>query len=873
MATPKTISIIRDCGLEIELIEKTTYSGNDATDSQLPWEYRITNPELARLFPNEENQESRLNGWISPLAPLSLPVDQREKGGVPVIATTFAYMYPSPKLAEEIFQLRENRTIPESIKSAISLGGFAYFDKDLKCLCVNAFSRKKEGHSMRFSGVFEVNKSTCIELQKVKNINQTSVCRAQTLTLDRFREAGFVSIAWVRQEEKFNFKPILTDHRNEHGVFLFFRENGTAAAYAVDRSEYVDPTGYVGILSNVFGFTGFTDESSISHKTIKSIVEVNAWKTKYENLISPIRALASVQIMISPTRLAKLQDNIVKLVQTLDDPKTLFHMACHADLGANFMYFMLENNQETDELSHKDEFGWSPLHYACRFSPRNEKLIKLLVNKCKGAVQMADNYGRYPLHIACDSNTSAKVVTTLIKADTTSEAITSATKKFELLPIHFACYQDNTSESILKALLDADKDGLSVVTPTVYNQLPLHIAIIKKLPASMVKMLLDADSKRQSQSQSPEDYTADIYRAFEGKLPLHWACWNNSSDKIIELLLEKNELDELENKNNWTIYKRFPVDDPSHENQVVRFIEDSGYNNLSFQESTSSSYADDFNLIDRDLVRFPSFGRNVRNGSRPLLTDVERERSESGVSNTSLSGGVALHLAMKHACTDVIGLLLQKETENEDNDRVMIHEKDKSNRTPLHIACEQNVDPQVIRALVKLDLRNETVQMYDKKGFSPLHYACSNKNTRAETVNILCNAVPGIASGKITNSTGKKKVKTPLSLAIKAGVTDDVIERLLQPETFCLDGLDESAMRDLAVYIGNSNAIQNRVLQILSDRLYFSILFAELYANIGAVLFFYYGSGDLLKGDGSSSKPIGLLICTIFFLVRELLQG
>ena len=69
--------------------------------------------------------------------------------------------------------------------------------------------------------------------------------------------------------------------------------------------------------------------------------------------------------------------------------------------------------------------------------------------------------------------------------------------------------------------------------------------------------------------------------------------------------------------------------------------------------------------------------------------DYEDEEISKGV--------VALHLAMIHGSIDVISLFLLKELEKGKlRYQSMLHKIDSEGRTPLHIACQHNVDLQII---------------------------------------------------------------------------------------------------------------------------------------------------------------------------------
>jgi hypothetical protein len=67
-------------------------------------------------------------------------------------------------------------------------------------------------------------------------------------------------------------------------------------------------------------------------------------------------------------------------------------------------------------LDHIDEFGWTTLHYACRFMPDNDSFIKKLLDESPSAADIPDRFNRYPLHLACCSQeTSLKTIDQLLE--------------------------------------------------------------------------------------------------------------------------------------------------------------------------------------------------------------------------------------------------------------------------------------------------------------------------------------------------------------------------------------------------------------------------------------------------------------------------
>ena len=153
---------------------------------------------------------------------------------------------------------------------------------------------------------------------------------------------------------------------------------------------------------------------------------------------------------------------------------------------------------------------WTPLHFVCRFRPRNHDLVKHMLEKYPQAAREKDEYCRYPLHIAVDSGASADVVKLLLDAD---KAIGNfPTNHNRWLPLHIALNRgcNDTIEDVVKELLDADEAGSNIQSKTAIGRLPLHIALEKKLPTGVIKLLLRKET---------------VYERFSGKLPIHIACW------------------------------------------------------------------------------------------------------------------------------------------------------------------------------------------------------------------------------------------------------------------------------------------------------------------------------------------------------------
>jgi len=83
-------------------------------------------------------------------------------------------------------------------------------------------------------------------------------------------------------------------------------------------------------------------------------------------------------------------------------------------------------------LNQRDKCGWTALHYACRFMSDNDSLVQMLLENSPDAVHMPDQFNRFPLHLACDSETSIKVIKLLLEA--AGEIVLEPTVHLEVSP-------------------------------------------------------------------------------------------------------------------------------------------------------------------------------------------------------------------------------------------------------------------------------------------------------------------------------------------------------------------------------------------------------------------------------------------------------
>ena len=105
---------------------------------------------------------------------------------------------------------------------------------------------------------------------------------------------------------------------------------------------------------------------------------------------------------------------------------------------------------------------------------------------------------------------------------------------------------------IIVCLLDSDLKRNTLHMKSKAGRLPLHMAIAKKMPPKVVRHFLGTNPRNEfcreipqgsielnyKEHDVPSISEKPIHVPFKGMLPLHLACWNDSSAKTIELLLD-----------------------------------------------------------------------------------------------------------------------------------------------------------------------------------------------------------------------------------------------------------------------------------------------------------------------------------------------
>jgi ankyrin repeat protein len=849
MASPIKKFVAPNCGLQIILpFSPETKGAKEPNDSAALIQYSITNTDQFVLQDSSlRTSDGVFKGHMSPTYDVTLPTMARKQAGIPHKATRFAYIYPPPGLGSSVDwpatnrNIKPNTTCDDSIGSEVRsrllsrsldeaedethdevlnktalwalqrfaiLGGFVYFDADMTVLSVNSLVDEPTNYSFHLAGPY-------ITPKEVVN-GITSLGRDVTIPLESFHEAGYVAKAWARPNETFQSQtPMGPGFEKNGGCFIFIKDDGSAVSYTVFPKLTIDKQGeYETMTDALEGMITSPTSPTFKHTT-------NQQRKEWRKVLSDILDGKNVK-------------STKDLVMDGEFRQTILHIAiqCNSNDIAELIRL-----QDDDNFSFQDDIGWTPLHYACRFSAKDLDLITSLIERYENAVVTHDNYNRYPLHIACSSGASLDVINLLLRFERnirareqgleTSPMIAAiATKHLQCLPLHLAC---NTGAPIDTINVLLDTNIMAVREKSSSGRIPLHFAIQKRLPTEVIAALLKADSSISDGSGMYDGQEQDIFQLFQGHYPLLIACVNGSPVEIVEMLLTKDVDDIIVN---YTVPRR-----------------------------------------NHDAVQCEP-GNSEDSTSRRSLLPAISER------NAQFEGLKAFHLALKSGSADNTRLLLQKEkeirTKYEGSSEDINTLKDNEGKTPLHIACKECAEPDIIQILLELDPDRTSLTCTDDYGNTALHYACDNLNAHPGVIKMLLEAdynkylnADITMACKIRNN----QHEIPLSVAIKANAPDNAIVQLLLPHYFSLDGLNNGIMNKLGTRINGNVDLQRKINKLLCKHKVFFVLYLEAACYIiTTVLFSYTTHSVIIKNNGLTAHYPVLCICAFYFGFRELHQ-
>lgn len=294
-----------------------------------------------------------------------------------------------------------------------------------------------------------------------------------------------------------------------------------------------------------------------------------------------------------------------------------------------------------------------------------------------------------------------------------------------------------------------------------------------------------------------------------------------------------------------------------------------------------------------------------------VLLQKEKEQENSGRDNTVLfldeHDRSPLHIACKvQAGDDIIKLLLDLDT-----GRRAVTLKDKSGYTPLHYACDHNnACTAIVQMLLEakkvndeyskeIDSSTHTHGFAKEETYNSLDQEIGSPESDEERTEGVVTFTPGLRvhpkerkealiirqpsvrrrPKKLSHSSinpANQQNKAPLCLAVRAGAPIEVVDVLLKNCGCNLNGVDEKTSVALSNLIKENGVLQDNIIDELTDRSNFMVLFLELIVNIFAIIVFIIAVENVLncsnEGGSTSFAVRGIYTCICLFLLRELSQ-
>lgn len=441
---------------------------------------------------------------------------------------------------------------------------------------------------------------------------------------------------------------------------------------------------------------------------------------------------------------------------------------------------------------------------------------------------------------------------------------------FGWLPLHYACCHNSDNDELIDMLVQKCPGAICV--PNNNGLYPIHLACHNNPSTKVIQLLLDRDGQHK---------TIQMKSKHLGFLPLHYACSNSkTSIEVIRLLI-------LADKNHSTINMKSTLGSNSlhvaiagnHGQEVIGLLLRSTSSSV-VTESVNGLYPIHLACLKACPASLVSLllAEDIKNEA---FYQIVKRCTEYKLENTTI-----VHIALEYSTNDVIDLILMKEVKA----RCIPSYKVKNlftvaegirNMYPIHIACtRKDLRKENINTLLCLD--ETSVTYNDIAGNTPLHTLCSNSVANHEVIRLLLSFEEKVfitkagkaRKAKSCQSAVKKfnKLKeTPLSLAAKSRAIGASV--LLEPNHISLKGFDSDRIEDLIELVLTRTEFQENLVENLAERQYFSLIMLEIVANILATFVYYNASSRILNGVHINFiESVILFWCIAMFVLREVLQ-
>jgi ankyrin repeat protein/uncharacterized caspase-like protein len=381
---------------------------------------------------------------------------------------------------------------------------------------------------------------------------------------------------------------------------------------------------------------------------------------------------------------------------------------------------LLERDADINESGKQKK---TPLHYTVE--SENIKLTQLLINK--GAdLNVKDAKNKTPLHYAVEKE-NKKLIQLLIN----NECNIDEKDRLNKTPLHYACEKNNIT--IAKQLI---KKGANINAEDMNGESPLHKAIYKNYLNVAIYLIKQGTNTNISVKMA--DKTVPL---------IHWAMINDNN-KVLQLLLKKNDLINLKDNNNRTplnlaslrnnfihtkiLYKnggRINTFDKHKANplnyavfnqnkSMVKFLIEKGAKiNTKFTQKDSmflEMVKKSNNLYFVKLAYLFEPDLNYKNEEGKTAIDIAKEQGKNEILNF-LNNPNKLHVLSEIGFTEQ-AIEYLRENPN------LLYSQDENGESLLHLAIE-NRDNDLVNFVLKRDKKERLVNIQDNEGRTPLYKA------------------------------------------------------------------------------------------------------------------------------------------------------
>ncbi len=350
-----------------------------------------------------------------------------------------------------------------------------------------------------------------------------------------------------------------------------------------------------------------------------------------------------------------------------------------------------------------------------------DSILKLLtIEEQKELLDLKNNYGETPLHIAARNN-NLNVLKKLFNfgADVSTRDGNGWTA------LHYAAQTDNP---VLIEFLHKKNNSLINITSNKEKQTALHIACLNS-NLEAVKTLIELDQNIITATDS-RGWTALHYAAQGGKsalieflhdkdknlinttsneanlkqTALHIACSNNNLEAVTKLV-ELGAKITARDRNGWTVLHCAAQTGNS---ALIKFLNEKN----KFLINTTSNKDD----CERTALHIACSNNNLE------AVETLIELDQNITATTDSDGWTGLHWAAQEGNYDIIKFL------NEKNKKLINTTSNKGNyeKTALHVACSTG-NLKMVKTLIEL---GADITASDSEGWTVFHYAAENGNAK-----------------------------------------------------------------------------------------------------------------------------------------------